>query len=124
MDCLFCKIINGEIPSTKVYEDDFVFAFKDISPIANVHDLVIPKQHICCANEVNSENSVYVAKIFEAIPKIAEAEGIESYRIISNCGDDAGQTVKHLHFHLVGGVKMGWGAESLGKTRPIRRRRF
>ena len=116
MDCLFCKIINGEIPSTKVYEDDFVFAFRDIAPIAPVHDLVIPKQHICCANAVNADNSEYVAKIFEAIPKVAQAEGIESYRIISNCGEDAGQTVKHLHFHVLGGVKMGWGADSLGKT--------
>lgn len=116
MDCLFCKIINGEIPSTKVYEDKFVFAFRDIAPIAPVHDLVIPKKHICCANEINSGNSEYVAKVFEAIPKVAQAEGIESYRVISNCGDDAGQTVKHLHFHVLGGVKMGWGADSLGKT--------
>lgn len=70
--------------------------------------IVIPKKHICCANEINSDNSEYVAKVFEAIPKVAKAEGIESYRIISNCGDDAGQTVKHLHFHVLGGVKMGW----------------
>ncbi len=116
MDCLFCKIIAGEIPSTKVYEDEYVYAFKDIAPIAPVHILVIPKKHICCANKVDAENSVYVAKIFEAMPKIAEIAGIESYRIVNNCGEDAGQTVMHLHFHLIGGVKMGWGPESLGKT--------
>ncbi len=116
MDCLFCKIINGEIPSTKVYEDDYVFAFRDINPIAPVHDLVIPKKHICCANEITAENSKYVAKVFEAVPKIAKAENIETYRIINNCGEDAGQSVMHLHFHILGGVKMGWGKESLGKT--------
>lgn len=116
MDCLFCKIINGEIPSAKVYEDEYVYSFKDIAPIAPVHYLVIPKQHICCANEINETNSAVVAKVFEAVSKIAKAEEIESYRIINNCGDDAGQTVKHLHFHMLAGVKMGWGAESLGKT--------
>ncbi|MBP5378195.1 MULTISPECIES: histidine triad nucleotide-binding protein [Ruminococcus] len=116
MDCLFCKIIDGEIPSTKVYEDEFVFAFKDIAPIAPVHYLIIPKVHISCANEITEENSNAVAKVFEAAAKIAKAEGIESYRIINNCGDDAGQTVKHLHFHMLAGVKMGWGPESLGKT--------
>ena len=116
MDCLFCKIINGEIPSTKVYEDEFVFSFKDIAPIAPVHNLIVPKEHICCANEVNESNSAVIAKVFEAAAKIAKAEGIESYRIINNCGDDAGQTVKHIHFHLLAGVKMGWGPESLGKT--------
>lgn len=115
MDCLFCKIIAGEIPSTKVYEDEFVYSFKDIAPIAPVHDLIIPKQHICCANEIDESNSSVVAKVFEAAAKIAKAEGIESYRIINNCGDDAGQTVKHLHFHMLAGVKMGWGPESLGK---------
>jgi histidine triad (HIT) family protein len=116
MDCLFCKIINGEIPSAKVYEDEFVFSFKDIAPIAPVHYLIVPKEHICCANEVNESNSAVIAKVFEAAAKIAKAEGIESYRIINNCGDDAGQTVKHIHFHMFAGVKMGWGPESLGKT--------
>ncbi|MBO5344116.1 MAG: histidine triad nucleotide-binding protein [Ruminococcus sp.] len=116
MDCLFCKIINGEIPSAKVYEDEFVFSFKDIAPIAPVHYLIVPKEHICCANEVNEGNSAVIAKVFEAAAKIAKAEGIESYRIINNCGDDAGQTVKHIHFHMLAGVKMGWGPESLGKT--------
>lgn len=116
MDCLFCKIINGEVPSTKVYEDEFVYSFKDIAPIAPVHNLIIPKQHICCANAVDENNSAAVGKVFEAAAKIAKAEGIESYRIINNCGEDAGQTVFHLHFHMVAGVKMGWGPESLGKT--------
>lgn len=107
MDCIFCKIIKGEIPSTKVYEDEYVFAFRDINPMAPVHVLVVPKEHICCANEINSENSHCVAKIFEAIPKIAEAEGLTNgYRIISNCGPDADQTVLHLHFHILGGKKL------------------
>ncbi len=114
MDCLFCKIIAGEIPSAKVYEDEFVFAFKDISPIAPIHYLIVPKMHICCAKEITAENSAAVAKVFEAAAKIAENEGIESYRIINNCGEDAGQTVMHLHFHMVAGVKMGWGEQSLG----------
>ena len=116
MDCLFCKIIDGEIPSTKVYEDEFVFAFKDIAPIAPVHYLIIPKVHITSANDISEDNSNAVAKVFEAAAKIAKSEGIESYRIINNCGDDAGQTVKHLHFHFLADVKMGWGPESLGKT--------
>lgn len=116
MDCLFCKIIKGEIPSTKVYEDEYVYSFKDIAPIAPVHNLIIPKEHICCASAVDESNSAAVAKVFEAAAKIAKAEGIESYRIINNCGEDAGQTVFHLHFHMVAGVKMGWGPESLGKT--------
>lgn len=116
MDCLFCKIVNGEIPSTKIYEDEYVYCFKDIAPIAPVHYLIIPKEHISDANMINEENSHLVAKVFEAAAKIAGNEGIESFRIINNCGDDAGQTVKHLHFHLLAGVKMGWGPESLGKT--------
>ena len=116
MDCLFCKIIAGEIPSTKVYEDENVFCFKDIAPIAPVHYLIVPKEHISGTDMINGENSHYIAQIFEAAAKIAKNEGIESFRIINNCGDDAGQTVKHIHFHLVAGVKMGWGPESLGKT--------
>ncbi len=107
MDCLFCKIIAGEIPSTKVYEDDAVYAFRDINPMAPVHVLVVPKTHICCADGVNAENSAYVARIFEAIPKIACAEGLTGgYRVITNCGEDACQTVKHLHFHVLGGKKL------------------
>jgi len=107
MDCLFCKIIAGEIPSAKVYEDENVYAFRDIHPMAPVHVLVVPKTHICCADEVNETNSGCVAKIFEAIPRIAQAEGLKNgYRVINNCGDDACQTVKHLHFHILGGKKL------------------
>ncbi len=107
--CVFCEIIKGNIPSTKVYEDDMMLAFKDLNPQAPVHILAVPKEHICCANEVTSENSSYVAHIFEKLPEIAKSQGIDSYRIINNCGDDAGQTVKHLHFHLLGGIKMEEG---------------
>ena len=107
MDCIFCKIIAGEIPSSKVYEDEYCYAFRDINPQTPVHVLVIPKLHIASANEVNAENSKYISAIFEAIPAIAEAEGLVSgYRIISNCGEDACQTVKHLHFHIMGGRKL------------------
>ncbi len=107
MDCLFCKIIAGEIPSTKVYEDEYVYAFNDINPMAPVHVIVVPKTHICCANEITEENSFYIAKIFEAIPKIADSLGLENgYRIINNCGPDADQTVLHIHFHILGGKKL------------------
>ena len=106
-NCLFCKIIAGEIPSTKVYEDDAGFAFRDINPQAPVHILVVPKQHICCADAVNAENSACVAKCFEAIAKIAKAEGLDKgYRVVNNCGEDGGQTVMHLHFHILGGLKL------------------
>lgn len=113
-DCLFCKIIAGEIPSAKVYEDDVVYAFKDIDPIAPTHYLFVPKTHICCAKKINEENSLDVAKVFVAIAKVAADEHIDSYRIINNCGEDAGQSVMHLHFHVVAGTKMGWGKQSLG----------
>lgn len=107
MDCLFCKIILGEIPSSKVYENEYVYAFKDINPMAPVHVLVVPKEHICCADKVNSDNSIYVAKIFEAIPEIASLSGLTNgYRIINNCGEDGCQSVKHLHFHILGGKKL------------------
>ena len=107
-DCLFCKIIAGEIPSTKVYEDEWVYAFRDINPQAPVHVLVVPKGHICCTDAVDGSNSQYVAKCFEAVAKIAKAEGLENgYRVINNCGSDGGQTVMHLHFHILGGVKLG-----------------
>ncbi len=107
MDCIFCKIIGGEIPSGKVYEDEYVYAFNDINPQAPVHILVVPKEHICCADAINGENSIYVAKIFEAIPAIAANAGLKNgYRVITNCGDDACQTVKHLHFHVMGGRKL------------------
>ena len=106
-NCLFCKIIKGEIPSAKVYEDEYVYAFRDINPQTPVHVLVVPKIHIASAAEVNAENSLYVAKCFEAIAKIAEAEGLDKgYRVVNNCGEDGGQTVMHLHFHLIGGVKL------------------
>lgn len=106
-NCLFCKIIKGDIPSTKVYEDEYVYAFRDIAPQAPVHVLVIPKKHICCAKAITDVNSVYVAKCFEAIAKIAKAEGLENgFRVINNCGEDGGQTVMHLHFHILGGVKL------------------
>ncbi len=105
--CLFCEIIAGNIPSTKVYEDDMILAFKDIAPVAPVHIIVVPKIHIESANDVTADNSKYVAAIFEKIPEIAKSQGVDSYRVINNCGEDAGQTVKHLHFHIIGGVKMG-----------------
>lgn len=106
-DCLFCKIIAGKIPSTKVYENEYVYAFRDIEPMAPVHVLIVPRVHIPSADGVNAENSAYVARIFEAIPKIAVAEGLANgYRVITNCGEDACQSVKHLHFHLLGGKKL------------------
>ena len=103
-DCLFCKIVAGVIPSTKVYEDDTVFAFRDIAPQAPTHVLIVPKAHIPSMDGVTAENSAVVAHIFEVIPQIAKAEGLENgYRVVSNCGSDAGQTVHHLHFHILGG---------------------
>lgn len=111
MDCLFCKIINGEIPSSKVYEDETVYAFRDIEPQAPTHILIIPKQHIKSADEIDESNSAVVAHIFEVAAKLAKQEGLkEGYRIVNNCGDLAGQTVKHLHFHLMGGREFGWPA--------------
>ena len=107
MNCLFCKIIAGEIPSTKVYEDELVLAFRDIAPQAPAHILVIPKAHIGSVAEITAENSGVVAHMFEVIPAIAKAEGLENgYRVVSNCGEDAGQTVHHLHFHILGGKKL------------------
>ena len=106
-NCLFCKIIAGEIPSTKVYEDDKILAFRDIAPMAPTHILVVPKQHIGGVDEVNGENSAVVAHIFEKIAEIACAEGLENgYRVVSNIGEDGGQTVRHLHFHILGGKKL------------------
>ena len=107
MDCLFCRIISGEIPSSKVYEDEKVYAFRDISPMAPVHVLIVPKLHIASADGINDSNSEYVARIFEVIPKIAASEGLgNGYRVISNCGEDGCQSVKHLHFHILGGTKL------------------
>ena len=106
-NCLFCKIVAGDIPSTKVYEDEKVLAFRDIAPMAPTHILVIPKAHIGSVAEVNAENAAVVAHIFTVIPQIAAAEGLENgYRVVSNCGSDAGQTVPHLHFHILGGKKL------------------
>ena len=106
-DCLFCKIIAGDIPSAKVYEDDTVLAFRDIAPQAPTHILVIPKAHISGCNGVTPDNSGVVAHIFQVIPQIAAAEGlVNGYRVVSNCGEDAGQTVPHLHFHILGGKKL------------------
>jgi histidine triad (HIT) family protein len=103
-NCLFCKIIAGDIPSTKVYEDDSVYAFRDINPQAPTHVLVVPKVHMEDVNAVTAENSAVIAHIFEVIPQIAKAEGLTGgYRVVSNCGADAGQTVQHLHFHILGG---------------------
>ena len=107
MDCIFCKIIAGEIPSAKVYEDESVYAFRDIQPQAPVHVLVVPKKHVASADEINGENADLVAKIFAAIPAIAKAEGLTNgYRVITNCGEDGCQSVKHLHFHVLGGKKL------------------
>ena len=107
MNCIFCKIISGEIPSKKAFENERIYAFYDIAPQAPVHILVIPKAHIESVDAVNEENSRIVAEIFENIPKIAKEAGIiNGYRVISNCGDDACQSVHHLHFHILGGVKM------------------
>ena len=106
-NCLFCKIVAGEIPSTKVYEDDKILAFRDIAPQAPTHILVVPKAHIADCNGITAENSDVVAHIFTTIPQIAKAEGLDSgYRVVSNCGEDAGQTVQHLHFHILGGKKL------------------
>lgn len=108
MDCIFCKIIKGEIPSSKVYENECVYAFRDINPQAPVHILVVPKEHIPSVDEITAENSAIVAKIFEAIPEIAKNENLSGgYRVISNCGADACQSVKHLHFHILGGAQLG-----------------
>ena len=104
MDCLFCKIASGDIPSTKVYEDDQILAFRDIAPQAPTHILVIPKAHISSVDGITEENSAVVSHIFSVIPKIAAAENLTGgYRVVSNCGPDAGQTVFHLHFHILGG---------------------
>lgn len=110
MDCLFCKIVAGEIPSEKVYENDKVYAFKDISPEAPFHVLIIPKEHIASANDLTAENADVVKEIFLAAKEIARSAKIDEagYRIVNNCGEDGGQTVKHLHFHMLGGRSLAW----------------
>ena len=107
-DCLFCKIIAGDIPSKKGYEDDFCYAFNDIAPQAPVHFLVIPKAHIASVAGVNEETRAVVAHIFEVIAKLTKEKGIESYRVVSNIGAQAGQRVPHLHFHVLAGRDMTW----------------
>lgn len=107
MDCLFCKIIAGEIPSKKAYEDEYMLAFHDIAPQAPIHILVIPKVHIPSVDGITAENADVVAKIFSVIPRIAAEAGLTNgYRVITNCGEDACQSVKHLHFHIMGGKKL------------------
>ncbi len=109
MDCLFCKIIAGEIPSTKIYEDEYVYAFADIAPQAPFHAVIVPKIHIKCADEINESNSMYIAKIFEAAAKISQSEGLTNgYRIVNNCGEDGGQTVGHIHFHMLAKRFLAW----------------
>ncbi len=109
-DCLFCKIVAGEVPSTKVYEDDSVYAFLDIAPQAPEHIVIVPKKHISSTNEITAENSAVIGKIFEAAAKIAAERGFseKGYRIVNNCGEDGGQTVGHLHFHMLAGRNLQW----------------
>ncbi|MBQ1546661.1 MAG: histidine triad nucleotide-binding protein [Clostridia bacterium] len=108
MDCIFCEIIKGNIPSTKVYEDEFVTAFNDLNPVTPVHVLIVPKKHIASVDDLNEEDAELVGRVFVAAKAIAAKLGLENgYRIINNCGEDAGQTVKHLHFHLLGGRSLG-----------------
>jgi len=107
-DCLFCKIAAGEIPSSCVYEDELVYAFKDIAPQAPVHFLVIPKTHIPSAACIDAENQQVVAHAFTVIAKLAKEQGLESFRVVSNVGDQAGQSVHHLHFHVLSGRDMTW----------------
>ena len=109
-DCIFCKIVTGAIPSQRVYEDEHVYAFRDVAPQAPVHVLVVPKEHVASVTELTADNSHLVAKCYEAIAKIAVGEGLAGgYRVITNCGKDGGQTVFHLHFHLLGGKPLGAG---------------
>ena len=107
-DCLFCKISAGEVPSNKVYEDELCYAFYDIDPQAPTHFLVIPKAHIGSVAEVNEDNSAVVAHIFEVIAKVTKQLGLDSYRVVSNIGEQAGQSVHHLHFHVLSGRDMTW----------------
>ena len=107
-DCLFCKIVKGDIPSSKVYEDELCLAFYDIDPQAPTHFLVIPKAHIGSVSEVNEENAAVVAHIFTVIAKVTKELGVDSYRVVSNIGEQAGQSVFHLHFQVLGGRDMTW----------------
>lgn len=108
-DCLFCKIAAGEIPSTKIYENEYVYAFKDIDPKAPFHAIIIPKRHIGSADEINSENSSEIAHIFVAVAEIARQENLgNGYRVVNNCGEDGGQTVHHIHFHMLARRNLAW----------------
>ena len=107
MDCLFCKIAAGEIPSNKVYEDDLIFAFHDIAPAMPIHVLFIPKAHLAGVREITADNAAVVAHIFSVIPQVAKELGLTDYRVVSNNGPEACQSVQHLHFHLLGGKQMG-----------------
>lgn len=111
MDCIFCKIANGEIPAKKAYEDEKVLAFYDLEPQAPVHILIIPKEHISSCAEITEENSGVIAHIFEVAAKLGKELGLDNgYRIVNNCGKDGGQTVHHIHFHFMGGREFGWPA--------------
>lgn len=109
-DCIFCKIINGEIPSSKVYEDENIYAFRDIEPQAPQHIVIVPKKHISSANELDNDTAKLVGQVFLAAARIAKEQGFgeNGYRIVNNCGKDGGQTVGHLHFHLLAGRNLGW----------------
>lgn len=110
-DCLFCKIISGEIPSKKIYEDELTYVFEDIAPTAPIHYLVIPKQHISKLDEITPENSAVIAHIYEVIAKFAKDLDLkDGFRVVSNCGEQAGQSVFHIHFHLLAGRPLAWPA--------------
>ena len=109
MDCLFCKIAAGQIPSKKVYENEWVYAFYDIDPQAPFHAIVIPKEHICSAAEISAENSHLIAKVYEAVAEIAKENRLEKgFRVVNNCGEDGGQTVGHIHVHLLARRNLAW----------------
>ncbi len=108
MECLFCKIASGQIKADIVFQNEDVVAFKDLNPVAPTHVLVIPKKHIESAQEINSANSEIIAKIFETISMLAKKLNLDGFRVVNNCGESAGQTVKHLHFHLIAGRKFTW----------------
>lgn len=109
MDCLFCKIVKGEIPSTKIYEDECVYAFADIEPQAPFHAIIVPKEHIASTAEITADNSHLIAKVYEAVAKIVRTENLENgFRVVNNCGKDGGQTVGHIHFHLLARRNLAW----------------
>lgn len=109
MDCLFCKIVAGDIPSTKIYENEWAYAFADIDPQAPFHAIIVPKEHLASAAEITAENSHLVAKIFEAVSEIAKQENLaKGFRVVNNCGEEGGQTVGHIHFHLLARRNLQW----------------